>query len=291
MEKASYCRRARVAARLARAHASSITTGVIPVAIRGVGFEYIDFREYVPGDDIRFIDWRLSARSVDPSGSMRLMVREFMVERHVNTVLAIDMSSSMDYGDKYEAALYAAFIALAAAHVYEDLVDLGILIRNELVVKRALKPIDAEKTLIHTLCSTKPGGGGGLGRFAELVWRLPKRRSMLVITDYAHYLHEYRELLDKTRAAGIRVGLVLVTTLYETRPPAKAGRHMVVDPETGRGVMADLAGFYRAVAVHMGSVDAVLRKAAAPSLRVTGLRDAGKKMLRIAMIYGRVRGS
>lgn len=284
-----YCSRARAAARLARARASSIIAGVVPVPLRGMGFEYIDFREYVPGDDVRFIDWRLSARSVSAEGDMRLMVREYMVERLVNTVLVVDFSSSMLYGDKYEAAVYSALTVLAAARVYEDIVDLVILSGGGVVVRYMLRPGAAERVIVNTLCSRRPGGRVGLGAVADLSLRLPKRRTVIVVTDYGHRIHEYGRLVEKLGARGLRIGFVFVSTLYELRPPVPGGRYEILDLEEGRGGLYDLESFYRAVSLHVSGVDAVVARSGAPSIRVVGLGDARRKTLGIARVYARAR--
>ena len=68
--------------------------GRTPLLIRGQGTEFDSIREYVRGDDVRSIDWRATARHVDPEvpGSMRLMVRTWRPERDRRIVIVADTS-------------------------------------------------------------------------------------------------------------------------------------------------------------------------------------------------------
>ena len=61
-------------------------------AFHGRGIEFSQVREYQPGDDIRTIDWNVTARSGAPH------VKEFIEERDLTVVVAIDMSGSMGFG-------------------------------------------------------------------------------------------------------------------------------------------------------------------------------------------------
>lgn len=80
---------------------------------KGQGMTFSDFREYVPGDDVRTISWALTARTGKP------YIKKFDEERELTTVLAIDVSGSSDFGTgeyfKGEAMTHlAALIAFSA---------------------------------------------------------------------------------------------------------------------------------------------------------------------------------
>lgn len=59
---------------------------------RGHGLDLADIREYVPGDDVRYIDWNVSARMDAP------YVREYLEEREIAAYFLLDLSPSMDFG-------------------------------------------------------------------------------------------------------------------------------------------------------------------------------------------------
>lgn len=91
---------------------------------RGTGLEFADYRRYAPGDDLRYIDWKLYSRTD------RLYVKLFQEEEELYTYLFLDLSASMAYplgNGKYEAArdltLALAYVVLAS----DDAVKLHVL--------------------------------------------------------------------------------------------------------------------------------------------------------------------
>jgi len=77
---------------------------------KGQSVEFADYRAYVVGDDLRFIDWNLYAR-LD-----KLFLRLFMEEEDLSVSLVIDASASMDYGDPNK-LLYAKRVAAALGYI------------------------------------------------------------------------------------------------------------------------------------------------------------------------------
>ena len=77
---------------------------------RGQSVEFADFRNYAPGDDLRFVDWNIYAR-LD-----RLFLKMFLEEEDLSMVIAIDTSASMDTGEpnKFD---YARRLAMALGYV------------------------------------------------------------------------------------------------------------------------------------------------------------------------------
>ena len=89
-------------------------TGSAQTRLKGQGLEFADFREYQPGDEVRFIDWKASARH------QKTYIKTFEEERERQLIIVLDLSSSMDYGSQYYskrefAAHLAAAIALYAS--------------------------------------------------------------------------------------------------------------------------------------------------------------------------------
>jgi uncharacterized protein (DUF58 family) len=77
---------------------------------RGQSVEFADFRPYVHGDDLRFIDWNIFGR-LD-----RLFLKIFLEEEDLSLVIAVDASASMDWGDPSKFA-YAQRLAMALGYV------------------------------------------------------------------------------------------------------------------------------------------------------------------------------
>lgn len=89
-------------------NASSVQSGEQKSSHTGQGMVFKDHKEYIPGDDIRKIDWKAYARTKD------FYVKRFEEERRLNIHILLDRSSSMDYGNvnKYD---YAAKLGLGVA--------------------------------------------------------------------------------------------------------------------------------------------------------------------------------
>lgn len=100
--------------RLRMSHKSSLNmSGNRKSVQKGNSAEFSDFREYVPGDDLRRMDWNVYAR-LD-----KLYVREYMEEKEAVVSVLIDTSASMDYGGRSKAELakeLAAVVGFLALH-------------------------------------------------------------------------------------------------------------------------------------------------------------------------------
>ncbi|MGB9720375.1 MAG: DUF58 domain-containing protein [bacterium] len=82
-------------------------------SFKGTGIEFVDVREYLPGDDVRSIDWKVTARMGRP------YVKKFVEERELTVILSVDASGSSHFGTKNQlkieqAATIAATLAFSA---------------------------------------------------------------------------------------------------------------------------------------------------------------------------------
>jgi uncharacterized protein (DUF58 family) len=116
--------------------------GRTPVLVRGQGTEFDSLREYVPGDDVRSIDWRASARSRD------IVVRTWRPERdrHVLLVLDTGRTAAGRVGDapRLDAAMDAALLLAALATRAGDRVDL---VAHDRVLRAAVQGRSATEVL------------------------------------------------------------------------------------------------------------------------------------------------
>lgn len=101
----------------------NLRAGTYTSRLRGAGFDFDEHRPYRPGDDVRRIDWNVTARLRQP------FVRETHAERELNVIVALDLSASMAFGtaalDKKELMIYiAACFGFSAA---ADQINLGLL--------------------------------------------------------------------------------------------------------------------------------------------------------------------
>ncbi len=77
---------------------------------KGESVEFADYRNYVVGDDLRFLDWNIYARLE------RLLLKLFMEEEDLNVTVLFDVSKSMDFGDPHK-GLYVKRVAAALAYI------------------------------------------------------------------------------------------------------------------------------------------------------------------------------
>jgi len=92
---------------------NEIFSGQYGSVFRGLGMEFAEVREYVPGDDVRSIDWNVTARMGHP------YIKKFMAEREMTVLLMVDGSASLRFGTAIEwkselAASVAAVLGFSA---------------------------------------------------------------------------------------------------------------------------------------------------------------------------------
>ncbi len=88
-------------------NSNAYSTGMLKSHFRGSGLQFREHQVYVPGDDVRFIDWKVSARSAN------VYVKTFEEERNVEIVVFIDLSHSLFYG-YHDVSKFQAIIEIVA---------------------------------------------------------------------------------------------------------------------------------------------------------------------------------
>jgi uncharacterized protein (DUF58 family) len=105
-------------------NSNAFSTGMLKSHFRGSGLQFREHQVYVPGDDVRFIDWKLSARSSN------VYVKTFEEERNVEIVICIDLSHTLFYGYEGVSKLQAIIEIVALIYILagetHDLVRLVI---------------------------------------------------------------------------------------------------------------------------------------------------------------------
>ena len=149
----------------------------------GQSVEFLQHREYVPGDDLRHVDWQVWARHD------RLYVKQFEEDTNMRVNLLVDVSSSMEYGNgpfnKFE---YAATIATSLAYlVLKNHDAVGCATFDEQVRSRipTLSKQTQLKAIIDELQTTQPAQKTDLHRiFSDAAETYPRRGMMIVISDF-----------------------------------------------------------------------------------------------------------
>ncbi len=198
-ELAARARRLRIRARRL---SSELFTGAFASAFKGRGTELDQVREYQPGDDIRRIDWNVTARAHSGDNTARAFVKEHRAERELTVILLVDMSASGSFGSvqrsKREMAAELAALLAFAATATQDRVGIGLFTDR---VERYVPPRKGRAQvarLIRELLTFEPAGvGTSLTEAFAYLRRVQRRRAVVfVISDFLTAAYE-----DELRAA------------------------------------------------------------------------------------------
>ena len=98
---------------------------------KGRGMEFAEVREYTPGDDIRSIDWNVTARTGHP------FVKRFTEEREMTVILLVDASASLRFGtrNKFKAELAAEIASILALSAIKNNDRVGMLMFTDRIEK------------------------------------------------------------------------------------------------------------------------------------------------------------
>jgi uncharacterized protein (DUF58 family) len=201
--------------------------------VHGDGSELAQIRPYVPGDDVRKIDWNVTARTGEPH------VRETLAERVLVTWLVLDTSPSMQFGtaDRRKADV-AEGVAIAIGHVATRRGNrLGIVTFGD-DDPRALPPRQGRLGLIGLLTALRGEppkervGATSLGEALKRTGALARQRALVVVvSDFRGPRDWRRPLLE---LAGRHDVLAVEVRDPREQELPNVGELWLVDPETGR---------------------------------------------------------
>src|SRR3954453_17236130 len=106
-------------------------SGTYSSVFKGQGLSFREVRGYLPGDDVRWIDWNVSARMNDP------FVKVFVEEREMTVMLVVDLSQSEQWGTKRasKARVAAEISALCAFTAIKNNDRVGLVLSTDVVEK------------------------------------------------------------------------------------------------------------------------------------------------------------
>ena len=242
---------------------TEVFAGEYSSAFKGRGMEFAEVREYQPGDDVRSIDWNVTARTNNP------FVKRFTEERELTVLLMVDLSASGEFGtqakSKRTLAVEAAAVLGFAAARKGDRVGLVIFTdRVELYIPPTTGPRHALRLIRELLAFEPTHGGTDMRRAAEHIARVCKRRAVvIVVSDFI-----VAQPGDALRVIAPRHDVIAVRiTDPRDRELVAAGLLEVRDPETGARAVIDSssrrvrAAYSTAMLDHEEHVDTLLRRA------------------------------
>lgn len=208
-------------------------------AVKGSGFEFDQIRDYQLGDDIRFIDWRSTARM------QKLLVRQYIEERNRTVIIAVDISGSDIFGSsgdlRRETVAYLASVLSLVADYGKDHTGLLLFAQDvELFI-----PPSRGRMHVHTIMEKlfqfqARSRGTNIGAALDKLGQLPiKEAIVFIVSDFI----DERSFEKSLRMVGQKYDVVAVRCLdrFERETPS-IGFVPVIDSETGAEYTLDMRG-------------------------------------------------
>lgn len=274
-----------------RRQVDDVMSGQYRSHFKGHGVQFSEHRVYVPGDDVRHIDWKVSARSREP------LTKKYEEERELTMLLVVDVSASGWFGSTRKlksevAAEIGGMLAYAATHTGDKV---GVMLfAGE--VEKIVPPKKGRphvQRIIRDLLSHQPKSRGtNLAAALESASRIMKHSGIVfVISDFIaeDYDIQLKRLGRKHDVVAVQVGDV-----REKKVP-ELGYALMVDPESGQERWVDtgsyafkkwLAEFQTA---HETDFKTALKGGRVEQLSISTQEDYGEAVVRFFRARGRKR--
>jgi uncharacterized protein (DUF58 family) len=208
---------------------------------KGFSVEFAEYRPYQPGDDLRYVDWRIVARAD------RWVVKQFEEETNLRAAIVLDVSRSMVWRgapQRLTKLAYAEQLVAALSLLFLRQRDAVGLVRFDEAVRTAITP-RARTTQWRRIIAALDGPGAGRASNAaeglRQAARLVRRPGMIIlISDLLTDLGPVEAAMRGLSVAGHDVTVLHVMDPAE-RDLAAAGDAVFVDPETDLAVPATVA--------------------------------------------------
>lgn len=246
----------------ARAVVEGFWSGLHRSPYHGFSVEFTEYRQYTPGDDPRYLDWRVFARSD------RYFIKKYEDETNLRVHLLMDQSRSMEYGSRgYTKATYAGTLAATLAyflHLQGDAV--GLLTFDEKVREYlpARHRVGHLRQLMFALERPAVGHATDLVAPLERITSLIRKRGLVaLISDFLAPLDRLERNLIALTASGHEVTVFHVTDPAERNlgleAPAlfedvESARTLYIDPAAAR------TSYVRKFEAHCEALQATCRK-------------------------------
>lgn len=214
---------------------NTVFAGQYHTAFKGQGMTFAEFREYIPGDDVRSIAWPLMARTGKP------FIKKYDEERELSMFLLVDVSGSTDFGSKkyFKGEVMVHVAALMAFSAVRNKDQVGMVLFTDRV-EHFVPPRKGRghvQRILRDLLFFKPQSTGtNLAAVLQHMLGLLKRRSVLfVLSDFMD--EGYEKILRAVGAKHEVVAIVLHDGAEEDLP--NVGLIDLQDSETGMMVTVD----------------------------------------------------
>ena len=204
---------------------------------KGQGVEFDEVRPYVPGDDVRTIDWNVTARTGQP------FIKRFSEERELTILFLVDVSGSQGYGSagRSKMELAAEVTALLALTAIRNQDKIGLVLFSDRIVKYIppRKGRDSVMRLVREVLAAEDNAEGGtdIAEVLRFLNGVQKRRAVVFLVSDFMGCAGYEKMLRAT-AHHHDLVCVPVTDPAEGELP-DVGLVELEDPETGELALVD----------------------------------------------------
>jgi uncharacterized protein (DUF58 family) len=214
---------------------NDIMVGEYVSAFKGRGMEFSEVREYQSGDDIRLIDWNVTARMNQP------FIKEFKEERELTLMLLVDVSSSGGFGsvEKLKNEVSAEIASILAFAAIKNNDKIGLIVFSD-KIEHTIPPKKGKAhiwNIIRTILKFKPEGKGtNLSLPLEYLLNIQKRKATaFLISDFQDEGYEAKLKLVKQKHD--LVAISITDPREETLPDV--GLIQLEDAESGETLLVD----------------------------------------------------
>jgi uncharacterized protein (DUF58 family) len=241
----------------ARRQVFSEMVGNNPSIFQGEGYDFIELREYMPGDDIRHIDWNITAKLQKP------YIKIFREERELNVVVASMLNGSVHFGSKrFKQDVIAELVAMLSFSTIKngDLLSSFIFAEDlEAHFKPSKKLFSVHHSVEAIVSFDALHKRANYKKMADELFRRLKRKSLLIVVGDFFEVPDFKVLAKKHEVIAI-----IVRDLLEEKPP-KMGFASLIDPESGAVLEGDfndatVKAYAKKVQVHDRKLYAAFRK-------------------------------
>ncbi len=241
----------------ARRQVFSEMVGNNPSIFQGEGYDFIELREYMPGDDIRHIDWNITAKMRKP------FIKIFREERELNVVVASLLNGSVHFGSK---KFKQDIIAEVVAQLSYSTLKNGDLLSSYIFTDRLVSFLKPSKKLsmVHKSVESIIDFNAlneklDFKKVADTLYSRLKRKSLIVVVGDFFEIPDFKLLAKKHEVVA-----VIVRDHFEEKPPVM-GFSSLIDPESGAALEGDfnsasVAEYAKRVHAHDRALYARLRR-------------------------------
>ena len=215
----------------ARRQVFSEMVGNNPSIFQGEGYDFIELREYMPGDDIRHIDWNITAKLQKP------YIKIFREERELNVVVASMLNGSVHFGSKrFKQDVIAETVAMLSFSTIKngDLLSSYIFTdKLESHLKPSKKLFSVHKNVDEVLNFEALHHKADYKVLADTLFKRLRRKSLIIVVGDFFEIPDFKLLAKKHEVVA-----VVVRDILEEKPP-KMGFASLIDPESGNVLEGD----------------------------------------------------